>query len=95
MISPSGVIRPWAVRVWWSSFLAKDDKTSAHNLDGRKARLVALVIAGAMLLWLGAQVLGSRLGLDPRYAFLFDFAAIAALIWALVVTWQIWRQRRG
>ena len=34
------------------------------------------------------------MGLSPRYAFLFDFAAIAALIWALVVTYQIWRARR-
>jgi hypothetical protein len=29
-----------------------------------------------------------------RFVFLFDLAAIAALIWALVVTMQIWRARR-
>ena len=60
----------------------------------RKGRMVALVIAGAMLLWLAAQLLGPMLGLPGRYALLFDFMAIAAFIWALVVTAQIWRARR-
>ncbi|MGR3661214.1 MAG: DUF5337 domain-containing protein [Paracoccaceae bacterium] len=60
----------------------------------RQARMVALVIAGTTLLWLGAQWLGGRLGLDARYVFLFDLAALAGFIWALVVTYQIWRKRR-
>ena len=60
----------------------------------RKARLVALVIVVTMLGWMAAQWLGGRLGLEARYAFLFDFAALAAFIWALAVTWQIWRARR-
>ncbi len=61
----------------------------------RKARLVAFVIAGTMLVWLGAQWIGGRIGLEARYAFLFDFAALAAFFWALVVTYQIWRARHG
>ena len=60
----------------------------------RQARLVALVIAVTMLVWLGAQWLGSRIGLDPRYVFLFDLVALAGFIWALVVAIRIWRQRR-
>ena len=60
----------------------------------RQARMVALVIAGTMLAWIGAQWLGPRLGLAGRYAFLFDLAALAAFFWALVVTYQIWRKRR-
>jgi len=60
----------------------------------RQGRIAALVIAGTMLLWLGAQWLGGWLGLPDRYAFLFDFAALAGLFWALVVTYQIWRARR-
>jgi di/tricarboxylate transporter len=55
----------------------------------RDARLVAGVIAAAAVLWLGAQWLGGR---DARYVFLFDMAAIAAFIWALVATWRIWRR---
>ena len=60
----------------------------------RKGRTVGVVIAVTMLLWMGAQWLGGQMGWSPRYAFLFDFAAIGALIWALVVTYQIWRARR-
>jgi hypothetical protein len=61
----------------------------------RKARLVACVIAGTMLLWMGAQWFGGRIGLETRFVFLFDFAALAAFFWALVVTYQIWRARQG
>jgi hypothetical protein len=60
----------------------------------RQARLAALVMAATMILWMAAQWLGGRLGLPARWAFLFDFAALAALFWALVVTYQIWRRRR-
>ena len=60
----------------------------------RKARLVAIVLAATMVLWMAAQWLGGRLGLEARYVFLFDFAALAAFFWALVVTFQIWRARR-
>jgi hypothetical protein len=69
-----------------------------HDHDrrlARQARMVAFVIAGTMILWMVAQWLGGRLGLPARFAFLFDFAALAAFFWAMVVTYQIWRQRRG
>lgn len=59
-----------------------------------KGRLIAIVIAATMLLWMAAQWLGQIAGLPGRYALLFDFAAIAALIWALVNVFQIWRARR-
>ena len=60
-----------------------------------KMRLVGSVIALTALVWLGAQWLGGKMGWEARYVFLFDFAAIAALVWALVVTFQIWRESRG
>lgn len=71
--------------------------TSPTEIDrtlARRARVVALVIAGTIVAWLAAQWLGGALGLPGRYVFLFDFAAIGALVWALVVTWQIQRRRR-
>ncbi len=60
----------------------------------RQARMVAIVIVATMVLWIGAQVVGRYMGLPGRYVFLFDFAALAAFFWALVVTYQIWRKRR-
>ncbi|MBD3763330.1 MAG: DUF5337 domain-containing protein [Rhodobacterales bacterium] len=60
-----------------------------------QARLAAIVMALAMVLWMGAQWLGGRLGWDVRYVFLFDLAAIAAFVWAMAVTWRIWQRQRG
>ena len=60
----------------------------------RKGRTAGVVIAAAMLIWMAAHWLGGQLGWPVRFVFLFDLAAIAALIWALVVTYQIWRMRR-
>jgi len=57
-------------------------------------RLAAVVMAATMVLWMGASFLGGRLGLPPRFAFLFDLAAIAALVWALFVTYWVWKARR-
>jgi hypothetical protein len=61
----------------------------------RQARGVSLVIAGTMVVWMLAQFVGGRLGLEARYVFLFDFFALAGFAWALVIIWQIWRKRRG
>lgn len=60
----------------------------------RKGRVAALVIAGTMLLWMLMQAIGAHLGWPARLAFLFDLAAIAALFWALVVTYQVWQGRK-
>jgi hypothetical protein len=60
----------------------------------RQARVVALVIAGTMVMWVAAQWAGPKLGLDASYAFLFDLAALAGFVWALAVTWQIWQRQK-
>ncbi len=60
----------------------------------RKTRMVSIVIALTMLIWLGAQFIGKNYGIAGRYALLFDFAALAAFFWSLVVIYQIWRARR-
>ncbi len=71
----------------------RPDPSDVHR--ARQARLVGIVLAVTMVLWMGAQFLGGKLGLETRFVFLFDLAAIAAFVWALVVTYQIWRGRRG
>ena len=60
----------------------------------RQGRYAALVIAGAALLWLAAQALAPAVGLTTRYALLIDLFALAAFVWALIVTYRIWRRRR-
>jgi hypothetical protein len=61
----------------------------------RQARLVGMVLAGTVVLWLGAQWLGRQLGWETRFVFLFDLLALAGFLWALVVTYQIWRGRQS
>jgi uncharacterized Tic20 family protein len=61
----------------------------------RKGRIVSLVIAGTLIVWMLLQVIGPMVGLAGRYALLFDFAALAALIWAFVNIYQIWRMRQA
>ena len=61
----------------------------------KQTRLASIVILVTMLGWMGISFLGGRLGLPVRYAFLADFAAIAAFIWALYVLFNVWRARQG
>lgn len=61
----------------------------------KQGRMVALVIAGTMVFWIVAQWLGPKLGLPGRFALLIDFAVLAALLWSMIVTYQIWRKRQN
>ena len=60
----------------------------------RQARLAAMVMAAVMIAWVGLNLVGGRLGLAGRYAILIDLAALAAFIWALAVTFRVWRKGR-
>ncbi len=60
----------------------------------RQIRIAAIVMAATMILWMGAQYLGGQLGWPIHFAFLFDLAAFAALVWALVVTYWVWKERK-
>jgi membrane protease YdiL (CAAX protease family) len=64
--------------------------------DQQKAqtRLASIVILVAMLGWMLVNFLGGKLGLPTRFAFLADFAAMAAFAWALIVLFKVWRQRQ-
>ncbi len=60
-----------------------------------KGRHISLVIAGTMLAWLAlTMIIGPAIGIPGRYALLFDFAALAGLIYALVNIMQLWRLRQ-
>ena len=60
----------------------------------RQGRVVGLVIAATMLIWILAQSLGSYLGLPGRYALLIDFLAMVAFLWAIISGLLMWRSRR-
>lgn len=59
-----------------------------------QTRLASIVIIVAMLGWLAVNFLGGKLGLPIRFAFLADFAAMAAFAWALIVLYKVWRKRQ-
>ena len=62
--------------------------------NARQARTVAIVLCATMVLWLALQWLGGQLGWATRWVFLFDLAALAAFVWALIVTVGLWRARK-
>ncbi|QQA44186.1 DUF5337 domain-containing protein [Pelagovum pacificum] len=68
-----------------------DDKDRAV---ARQARQAGIAIAAGGVLAILAPVIVSGLGLPVRYEFLFYLIAIAAFIWALVVTARIWQKSR-
>jgi len=64
------------------------------HMQAKKGRTASLVIAGAMLIWLGMQWAAVQLDISSRYMLLLDLAVMAAMVWSLIVTFQIWRARR-
>jgi hypothetical protein len=61
----------------------------------RQARLAALVMCVAIVAWVVLQMIGREYGWQARFAFLIDFAALAAFGWALIVTFRVWRQGKA
>lgn len=60
-----------------------------------EARLIAVVIALAMVLWVGVEYLGGQMDWPPKFIFLADLSAGAAFIWAMVATYRLWRKRQA
>lgn len=71
-----------------------DESSEQQKEFSRMGRLVSLVIAATMILWMAAQWVGGQLALPDEYVFLFDLFALAGFLWALIVTFQLWRKRR-
>jgi len=74
--------------------MAAPGPTAAQAAFARRMRVVAVVIAGTTLLWLVLGEIGRQYGWAPRFAFLFDLAALAAYVWALINAWSLWRKRQ-
>ena len=60
----------------------------------RQIRRAAIVMAVTMVVWMGAQYVGGQMEWPVRFVFLFDLAAFAALVWALIVTYWVWKERK-
>ncbi|MGQ3486551.1 DUF5337 domain-containing protein [Roseovarius pacificus] len=60
----------------------------------RKGRIVGVVIACGGLLAIIAPWLTTVFGLAVRFEMLLYMISLAAFVWALAVTYQIWRARR-
>ncbi|MEM1273201.1 MAG: DUF5337 family protein [Pseudomonadota bacterium] len=72
--------------------MASDPKEQLRLI--RRTRQAALVIALSFVYWIAAQWVGGWLGWDPRLAFVFDIAAIAAILWGLWIAFQVYRARK-
>lgn len=68
--------------------------TDKVNQQKAQTRLASIVIVVAMVGWMLVNFLGGKLGLPARFAFLADFAAMAAFAWSLIVLFKVWRQRQ-
>ena len=62
--------------------------------EAKQGRVVGLVIAISMVIWILAQSLGPYLGLPGRYAILIDFLALVAFLWAIIAGVLMWRSSR-
>jgi hypothetical protein len=70
------------------------ERPESDRRQARRARTVAIVLCATMVLWLVAQWIGGRLGWATRWVFLLDLAALAAFLWAMIVTVGLWRARK-
>jgi hypothetical protein len=70
-------------------------RNEQERLHARQIRQVAAVLVVTMLIWMFLSWAGGFYGWSARYAFLFDFLALAAFGWALIVSFRLWRARRN
>lgn len=61
----------------------------------RRGRIVAILIAGIALGWIGVLALGDTLGWSQRTLAFFDLAALAGFGMALWLIYGIWRSRQN
>ena len=65
-----------------------------HQALARQGRLAGLVIAVTGALWVVATWAGNHWNWSTGTRALFDLAALGGFVFALIVTFRIWRARR-
>ena len=81
----TGKVEHILVKVIYRFILNKKSKS--------QMRIASIVIITTMVAWMLINFLGSQFNWEAKYAFLFDFVAIAAFIWALLVVFRVWLNR--
>ena len=61
----------------------------------RKGRITALVIAGTAVFWVLANLIGADYGWSNRTRALLDLVALAGFVFAIAMTYQIWRAHQS
>lgn len=65
-----------------------------HDARARQGRFAGLVIAFTAALWVVATWAGSRWDWPLAMRTLFDLVALGGFVFALIVTFRIWRARQ-
>lgn len=69
--------------------------TAARTRQRGQVRMAAIVAIATMIVWLALSWLGGAIGLEARFAFLLDFAAMAAFVFVIAVALRARRKERG
>jgi hypothetical protein len=64
------------------------------STQGAQGRLASLIIALTGVLWIAATWAGGHWEWPQRTRALIDLLALAGFVFALIVTFRIWRQRQ-
>jgi hypothetical protein len=84
-VKEAGKLKYLLIKVIYRFILNKKAKS--------QMRIASVVIISTIVGWMLINFLGSQLNWAPKFAFLFDFCAIAAFVWALVVIFRVWLNR--
>ncbi len=60
----------------------------------KQTKLASYVMLASVVVLMGGSWIGGQLGLPVRYAFLFDFIALAGFAFAMITLFRVWRARQ-
>ncbi len=67
---------------------------SDKKAEQKQTRLASYVMLASVAVLMGGSWVGGQLGLPVRYAFLFDFMALAGFAFAMITLFRVWRARQ-
>tara|TARA_B100001057_G_scaffold500030_1_gene613090 strand:- start:1608 stop:1832 length:225 start_codon:yes stop_codon:yes gene_type:complete len=71
---------------------------SYKNRKEKQGRLIALVIAGSVLIWSVMQGVAPSLGISARYMLMIDLFTLISLSWSLFSLYKLfinYREKKG